>query len=229
MAFKKMLILSVAKSSAFPLGSREESRNFCDRGSNIQQRGIFKSGGGGEIGSETEERYGHILGEFGAVSTVMTAVVGHENNGIFVAEKFNNALDVVNCNRYAAEIFVAHPNVIVTAFFIGLHHVEENEIGFVGVYGLYCLVGESGIAAFNGIGIDVGGKLQSAGKRDITKRFPAVKHGGNAAVVAYLLKESGHGAHLRNVGVGENAVALRCDRMCHGKVTGEGDGGHHRT
>ena len=53
----------------------------------------------------------------------VTAVIRGDDHRVFIPELLHDAMGIFDRNAYATQIFLAHPAVVVTALFVGLHHI----------------------------------------------------------------------------------------------------------
>lgn len=70
----------------------------------------------------------HIFRDVFAVSSVVTAVVSGDHDGVSIMDGFVDLLDAGKCIVYLVHIFRCHPAVVVTAFVVCFHQIQIHKI-----------------------------------------------------------------------------------------------------
>ena len=107
--------------------------------------------------SVSKEEHGdcHIFRTGIAVGAVVSAVVRGDDQGIFCRHGAVDLLGAVHRVLQLLSILTGHPAVIVTALFVGFHHISVEKIRFSGLHQGNELLGQQKVRIFLCIGVDI--------------------------------------------------------------------------
>ena len=213
---------------AFPFARRRNIEQLCDGDGDVLDRHTVKHLSGFESLAIEYHRNRHILRHIRAVTAAMSAVIGADDQRIILRQIFVHLFDAVPRLAQAAHVFLAHPAVGVAAHLIRLAEVDEGKVGQLrlDVINGGCSDLRIGIGLFVLVIAKIGMKM--IGAAEVAQLFPCVEERALPAARVKMVEHARHGTHLRDVGIGYDAVTVGIHTVEERHVAGQGDRRLHR-
>ena len=211
---------------SFPFLRRFTFEKLRDRGRNVLEGRVFDNAAALEAGTDIEHRDRHILGHIGAVSAVVSAVIGNENDGVIL---WNAVIDLLNASDRIVRILHilgTHPAVIVTGV-IGVCEIEEEKIGALLVYILDRAGSDELVDVLVVIAAEKIAGIELAGTANVAQLIPGDEHSALLLAALEHLNDAVDRTHLRGIGIGRSAVAHGIDAVEKRHVAGQSYRGKH--
>ena len=153
-----------------------------------------------------EQRNRHILGHIRAVSAVVPAVVGKEDNSIILGDAFIDLLYTFDGIVGVLHIFLPQPTESVTCV-VGIGKVQKEEVRLLLVYVFDSAGSDQFIYIFIVATVEIIAGVKLSGAANVAKLVPGDKECAFLFLAAQDLNDSVDGAHLRGICISRRAVS----------------------